>query len=220
MPALGGWDQVLALAREAQQNREYAWALELLGYLWRVNADDPELRQLKADLLRTSGQRTTSMIARALSLTEARAVEGKTQVPRLVPPTVEQIQSCEPGEFVNRHRVRIDPEKAKDADAMIRFVFSDAANTAVALHVRRGVAEFIPDAARYYRQPDFTLTLTRAVWTKLYLSEATVTQLAGDGALQVTGDAAACDRVLDLFDKFEPARNTLIPNAQVNHHHT
>jgi alkyl sulfatase BDS1-like metallo-beta-lactamase superfamily hydrolase len=218
VPALGGRDKVLALARDAQQKKEYAWALELTGYLWRVNPNDTELRRLRADLLRTAAQLTTSMIARALSLTEALALEGKANVPRLVPPTVEQIKSFEPGEFVNRHRIRIDPVKAKDTDAMIRFEFTDASNKAVALHVRRGVVEYAENADRYYRKPDFTLVLTREVWTKLYLNQATVAQLATANALKVTGDAAACDRVLDLFDKFEPGKNTLVPPNNLGRH--
>jgi alkyl sulfatase BDS1-like metallo-beta-lactamase superfamily hydrolase len=203
VPALGGRDKVLALARDARQNKEYAWALELVGYLWRLDPNDAELRRLKADLLRTAAQHTTSMIARPLSLTATLALEGKAKVPRLVPPTIEQIKSLEPGEFVNRHRIRIDPVKAKDTDAMIRFEFTDAGNKAVALHVRRGVVEYTDNADRYYRKPDFTLVLTRETWTKLHLNQATVAQLAASSELKVTGDVAACDRVLDLFDKFD-----------------
>jgi alkyl sulfatase BDS1-like metallo-beta-lactamase superfamily hydrolase len=203
VPALGGRDKVLALARDARQNKEYAWALELVGYLWRLDPNDAELRRLKADLLRTAAQHTTSMIARPLSLTATLALEGKAKVPRLVPPTIEQIKSLEPGEFVNRHRIRIDPVKAKDTDAMIRFEFTDAGNKAVALHVRRGVVEYTDNADRYYRKPDFTLVLTRETWTKLHLNQATVAQLAASSELKVIGDVAACDRVLDLFDKFD-----------------
>ena len=211
VPALGGRDKVLALAKDAQQKKEYAWALELAGYLWRVDPSDAELRRLKADLLRAAAQHTTSMIARTLSLTEALALEGKVKVPKLVPPTVEQIKSFEPGEFVNRHRIRIDPLKAKDTDSMIRFEFTDAQNKAVALHIRRGVVEYVETPDSYYRKPDFTLALTRDVWAKLYLSQATVAQLASSGALKIAGDSAGCDQVLELFDKFDLAKNTLIP---------
>jgi alkyl sulfatase BDS1-like metallo-beta-lactamase superfamily hydrolase len=216
VPALGGRDQVLALAREAQQKNEYA--LELAGYLWRIDPTDAELRRLKADLLRAADQHTTSMIARPLSLAASLALEDKVKVPRLVPPTVEQIKSFEPGEFINCHRIRIDPVKAKDTDAMIRFEFTDADNKAVALHVRRGVVEYIENPDRYYRKPDFTLALTREVWAKLYLNQATVEQLADARAMKVTGDAAACNGVLDLFDKFDPAKNTLIPTGETLPH--
>jgi alkyl sulfatase BDS1-like metallo-beta-lactamase superfamily hydrolase len=185
--------------------------LELVGYLWRVGPNDTEVRQLKADLLRSAAQRTTSMIARTFSLSAALALEGKATVPRLVPPTIEQFKSFGPGEFVDRYRIRIDPIKAKDTDTMIRFEFTDANNKAVALHVRRGAVEYVENPDQYYRKPDFTLSLTREVWAKLYLNQATVAQLADSGELKITGDAAACDRVLDLFDKFESARNTLVP---------
>jgi alkyl sulfatase BDS1-like metallo-beta-lactamase superfamily hydrolase len=40
VPALGGRDKVLALAREAKLKKEYAWALELAGYLWRIDPTD------------------------------------------------------------------------------------------------------------------------------------------------------------------------------------
>jgi alkyl sulfatase BDS1-like metallo-beta-lactamase superfamily hydrolase len=73
----------------------------------------------------------------------------------------------------------------------------------VGLHVRRGVVEFVESPDRYCRRPDFTLALTREAWATLYLNQATVAQLAGTGALKVTGDAAAADRVLALFDTFE-----------------
>ena len=203
VPALGGRDKVLALAKGAQQNKEYAWAMELVGYLWQLNPNDTELRQLKADLLRTAAQNTTSMIARSFSLSAALDLEGKAKVPRLIPPNLAQIKSTDAGEFVNRHRVRIDPIKAKDTDAMIRFEFTDANNKAVALHIRRGVAEYTDNADRYYRKPDFTLSLTRDAWAKLHLNQATVAQLVNAGELKIVGDAAACDRVLDLFDKFD-----------------
>jgi alkyl sulfatase BDS1-like metallo-beta-lactamase superfamily hydrolase len=100
---------------------------------------------------------------------------------------------------------------------MIRFEFTDANGRAVALHVRRGAVEYVDDPDRYYRRPDFTLGLTRDTWAKLYLNQVTVVQAAREGALKVTGDATACDRVLDLFDTFDPTKNTLVP-PEAKHH--
>jgi alkyl sulfatase BDS1-like metallo-beta-lactamase superfamily hydrolase len=124
---------------------------------------------------------------------------------RFAPPIDQVIAPLLKGEFVNRHRIRIDPVNAKDTDATIRFEFTDAANKAVALHVRRGVVEYVDNPDRHCRQPDLTLSLTREAWTKLHLNQATVAQLAGAGELKITGDAAACDRVLDLFAKLDAA---------------
>jgi alkyl sulfatase BDS1-like metallo-beta-lactamase superfamily hydrolase len=93
-------------------------------------------------------------------------------------------QLFEPGEFVNRYRIRIDPIKAKDTDVMIRFEFTDADNKVVALHVRLGVVEYVDNADKHYREPDFTLALTRELWAKLYLNQTTVAQLASAGMLK------------------------------------
>jgi linear primary-alkylsulfatase len=131
-----------------------------------------------------------------------------------VAPTVEQIKASEPGTFVNYHRVRIDPIKAQNTDAMIRFEFTDGSNKPVVLHVRRGVVEYIEDPDRYFRKPDFTIASTRETWAKLCLSEATVQQLVANGQAKVTGRTVACDRVLDLFDKLDPVKNTLVPRIQ------
>jgi alkyl sulfatase BDS1-like metallo-beta-lactamase superfamily hydrolase len=97
---------------------------------------------------------------------------------------------------------------AKDTDSMLRIEFTDVDNEAVALHVCRGVVEYVENPDRYYREHDFTLILTRETWAKLYLDQATVKQLAEAGALTITGDPPACDRLLGLFDPFTPAQGT------------
>jgi hypothetical protein len=40
------------------------------------------------------------------------------------------------------------------------------------------------------------------------LSEATVQQVVANGKAKVIGHTVACDRVLDLFDKLDPVKNT------------
>jgi hypothetical protein len=59
-----------------------------------------------------------------------------------------------------------------------------------------------------------TIALTRETWAKLYLSEAIVQQLVASGEAKFIGDTVACDRVLDLFDKLDQVKNTLVPRIQ------
>ena len=92
---------------------------------------------------------------------------------------------------------------------MVAFAFPDKT---VALHVRRGIAEFVPDPTKYLRKPDITLAMDGETWAKLYLNQMDLKQLAESGAVKVTqGDAAAAAKILDLFDKFDPVRNATIP---------
>jgi len=52
VPLMGGRDKVLVAARAAFEKKEYAWTAQLVNYLYRLNPQDKEARQLKADALR------------------------------------------------------------------------------------------------------------------------------------------------------------------------
>ena len=166
---MGGKGKVVVAAKAALDAKEYAWGAQLVQYVYLLDPTAKDVRQLKADLLRQMGHRTTGSIARAFLLSEARALEGEVTIPRLIPPTPEIIAES-PDTFVDYFRVRIDPRKAQDTDKVVQFVFTDKGNKAVALHVRRGVVEYIPVPADYYRKPDYVVELDSESWAALYLS--------------------------------------------------
>lgn len=66
--------------------------------------------------------------------------------------------------------VRIDPAKSGETDKVIRLEFTDGEKPVVGLHVRRAVAEFLPDPDEHYRDADLTIALSGEAWTGLYLS--------------------------------------------------
>ena len=208
---MGGKAKVVAAARTALGAKEYAWGTQLIQYVYLLDPTDKDVRQLKADLLRQMAYRTTGSIARAFLMSEALALEGKVAIPRLVPPTPKIIADS-PDTFVNFFRVRIDPRKAQDTDKVIQFVFTDKENKAVGLHVRRGIVEYIPVPADYYRKPDYVMELGSEAWAALYLSSTDLAKAVAAGKIKLTkgfqGDVAG---LLDLFDKLVPTRNYKIP---------
>jgi len=208
---IGGKTKVVAAARAALDAKEYAWGAQLIQYVYLLDPTDKEVRQLKADLLRQMAYRTTGSIARAFLMSEALALEGKVTIPRLVPPSPEIIAQS-PDTFVDFFRVRIDPKKAQDTDKVVEFVFTDKGNQAVALHVRRGVVEYIPVPADYYREADTIVQLDSKTWAALYLSSTDLRKAVADGKAKLAkGDQEQVAGVLDLFDKFVPTRNYKIP---------
>jgi alkyl sulfatase BDS1-like metallo-beta-lactamase superfamily hydrolase len=208
---MGGKGKVVAVARRALQNKEYAWGTQLIQYVYLLDPTDREVRQVKADLLRQMAYRTTGSIARAFLMSEALALEGKVTIPRLVPPSPEIIAES-PDTFVDFFRVRVDPRKAQDTDAVVQFVFPDKENKAVALHVRRGVVEYVPVPADYYQEPDYVAELDSETWAALYLSSIDLAEAAADGKVKLTkGNATELAKLFDLFDKFVPTRNYKIP---------
>jgi hypothetical protein len=167
---MGGKDKVVSAAKSALDKKEFFWGAQVIQYVYLLEPENKEVRNLKAELLRQMAYRTTGSIARAFLMTEALALEGKVNYPKLMPPGVEIIAAL-PETFVNFFRVRIDPKKSENTDKVVEFVFTDKGNHAVALHVRRGIAEYIPVPADYFRESDFVLNLDSETWVGLYLSE-------------------------------------------------
>ena len=211
--ALGGRAKVLALARKAGDEKQYAWALELANYVYRVDPHDAAARKLKAELLRRSAQASTSMLARSIMLSQALALEEKIRLPRLVAPEASEI-AADPAKFVRMYRVRIDPMKAKNVDSVVQFSFTDGKKQSVAMHIRHGVVEYIENPGGYYRRADLILELSGDAWAKLYRNEATLSDLVKAGRVKVTGDSGKADAQLALFDSFDPEKNQLVPPAR------
>ncbi len=196
---IGGSDKVVAAARAAYDRKEYAWAAQLVRHVYLIEPENPEARKVMTDALRKLGQISISSIGRSFTLSEARALESKEKIPRIVPPKPEMIART-PELFVNYYRVRIDPRKSEEIDKVVAFDFG--AKT-VALHVRRGVAEYIDNPDAYYREADIVLSLDGSAWADLYLNRASFAGEVEAGKVRVTkGSAREAGEILATFDSF------------------
>jgi alkyl sulfatase BDS1-like metallo-beta-lactamase superfamily hydrolase len=99
---MGGRDKVVAAAKEALDKREYAWAAELVNYFYKIDPNDAEARQVKADALRKLGELAIGSIGRSFLISEARVLEGKGTIPKVVPPNPALI-AADPTTYVNYH---------------------------------------------------------------------------------------------------------------------
>jgi alkyl sulfatase BDS1-like metallo-beta-lactamase superfamily hydrolase len=209
---IGGRDKVVSAARAALEQNEYAWAAQLIQYAYRLDPLDSEVRQLKADILRKLGQLATGSIPRAFLLSEALALEGTVSIPRLIPPTPASIAEA-PATFVDFFRVRIDPRASQDTDKVLQFMFTGEGNPTVGLHVRRGIAEYLPVPADHYREADFVMELDGETWSKLYLNEIGVVEAIDSQSIKLAqGDREELVAIFAMFDRYQPARNIKIPS--------
>ena len=214
VPLMGGRDKVLAAAAVAMEKKEYSWAAQLVNYLYQLDPQDTEVRQLKADALRQMAYVSTGGNDRAHLMSQALSLEGKVTIPRLIPPAPETIAGS-PATYVDYFRVRIDPKKSGETNSFVRFDFDDGSSAG--LHIRRAIAEFIAEPDNYAREPDITLALSGESWAGLYLSQATPADMIKSGDIKVTGDASEAARLIDLFDRFEPEQAVVIPPAFKSH---
>jgi alkyl sulfatase BDS1-like metallo-beta-lactamase superfamily hydrolase len=214
VPLMGGREKVLEAAKAALNTKEYAWAAKLANQLYLIDNQDNDARQLKADALRQMAYVSTGSSDRAHLMSQALALEGKVNIARVVPPPPAVI-AASPTTFVDYFRVRIDPRKSDTTNKFIRFDFSDG--TRAGLHVRRAVAEFIAEPGKFQRKPDVVLAMSGETWAKLYVSQATPEELINSGEIKVTGDPDEAAGLIDLFDRYSPARAVVIPTATLDH---
>ena len=214
VPLMGGRDKVLEAARDALDKKEYAWAARLADQVYLIDNQDMDARQLKADALRQMAYVSTGGSDRAHLMSQALALEGKVNIARVVPPPPALV-AARPTTFVNYFRVRIDPKKSDTTNKFIRFDFSDGSQAG--LHVRRAVVEFVAEPEKYQRKPDVVLAMSGETWAKLYMSLATPEELIETGDIKVTGDAEEAARVINLFDRYSPAKAVVIPSAMLDH---
>jgi alkyl sulfatase BDS1-like metallo-beta-lactamase superfamily hydrolase len=207
---MGGKENVVKAAKKALDKKEYAWGAQIIQYVYLLEPENKEVRNLKSELLRQMAYRTTGSIARAFLMTETLALEGKVTYPKLIPPGAVTIAGS-PETFVNFFRVRIDPRKSENTDKVVEFVFTDKGNHAVALHVRRGIAEYIPVPADYFRKSDYVLKLDSETWVGLYLSAVSLTDAVDSGKVKLTGKKDDVVNIFDMFDKFRPTKNYMVP---------
>lgn len=207
---MGGKEKVIQATRTAFGKNEFAWAAELIQNVYLLDVNDQEVRQLKADILRQLAYRTTGSISRGFLLSDAQALEGKIQAPLVILPSPEIIAES-PATFVDYYRIYIDPDKSKDTDKVIEFVFTDQKDQRVALHIRRGVVEFVPEPSSYLKKADFVLELDGKTWSELYLNSNTLAEAIASDKVKVEGEQKEVVMLFDMFDKFNPENNYMVP---------
>ena len=206
---IGGRDKVMQEAQAAYDRKEYAWSAQLVNYLYKLDQQDNDVKLFKAKVLRQLAYLSTGANARSHLLTQAQALEGKIVVPRIVPPQPEAIAAA-PMVTVEHFRVRLDPLKSGETDKVIHFDFGGK-NKTVGLHVRRAVAEFLDEPNEHYKPADVVLSLSGKTWTKLFLSQSTVSELVNSGEIKMTqGSAEDADQLINLFDKYKPHKALLV----------
>jgi alkyl sulfatase BDS1-like metallo-beta-lactamase superfamily hydrolase len=157
---MGGRDAVYAAAVEAAEKGDQQWAAELLTHIIRINHDDWDARNLKADALRQIGYTHTNNNWRNWYLTSAAELDGTIDYSRqldLAAP--DMVRAFPTSKLVESFRYRLAAENTLDVHMTMGFSFPDV-NEAFGLEIRRGVAQFyehMPEGA------DVVLEMDRAI---------------------------------------------------------
>ncbi len=206
----GGVEAVKRDLRQTLKNREWAWSAELAGYLLKVVPDDPDARQLLADALRQMGYNTEASIPRSWYLTRALALEGKLQIPTVMFMGPEVVLDAAPEVYVNQYRVRLDPRASYGQEQLLGITLMGTDSPTMGLHVRSGVAEFVPDVSKHQRQPDISIEMSMAAWARYVVGDLTLDDLLARDDVK-TSDRKAVRKFFSWFDQVHPSKTALVP---------
>jgi len=197
--AMGGADQVLALAQAAHDAGDDRWAATLLDHLVFAAPSNTRAKALLAAVYEQLGYRAESAPWRDVYLTGALelrdGVQGTAADPRRA---LGLLRNTPVERFLDSMTVRIDGPAADGKRYKFNFVFTDVGETHVleldnaVLHHRR--AEAVADA-------DATVHLTRELLLRLGIGEAGLKELVMSDELQVDGSRLKLLSFLSLLDK-------------------
>ncbi|MCH8073784.1 MAG: MBL fold metallo-hydrolase [Proteobacteria bacterium] len=206
----GGVDAVKTELHKTIKNREYAWSAELAGYLLKAAPDDAQARQLLADALRQMGYNTEASIPRSWYLTKALALEGKLHIPTVMFTGPDSVLKSAPDTYVNQYRVRLDPKVSYGKEQLLAITLAGTGSPTMGLHVRSGVAEFVPDVTKHFRKPDISIHMSMEAWAGYFVGDISLIELLEREDVKASNTGRVKDFFI-LFDQVHPSKAALIP---------
>ena len=211
--AMGGADSVLRQMREAMEQGDYRWAVQLGNHLVFADPQNAAARAAQADALEQLGYQSENSLWRNMYLTGARELRhGALAVPARNP--ADLVRAMEPALFFDYMGVRLDADKAVGHDMTLNWVFSDLGKP-FALTVRNGVLTYREDSR--HARPDATVTMSKATLDRISLRQLDLQAALRGGEIRVEGNARKLPELMGLLATFNPAFNIVTPQAQPQH---
>lgn len=210
----GGVQAVKTAVAQSIDGGELAWAAELGGYLVKVAPQDQEARQLLANALRQMGYNTMATIPRSWYLTRALALEGKVQIPVAMHGDTSSVLGSPPETFVKHYRVRLDPKASVGKEQQLSITLRGTESPTMALHVRGGVAEFVPDVNKYNRESDISISMPLDAWASYYVGDISLAELLDRPGVKAS-DQQQVKAFFSLFDQVHASKALLISPSSI-----
>jgi alkyl sulfatase BDS1-like metallo-beta-lactamase superfamily hydrolase len=199
--AVGGADVLLEKARIAFDDGDYRWVAELVNHLVFADPANEAARLLQADALEQLGYQAESGPWRAFYLTaamELRHPRPPSDVPR--PGAAGAIRGLPAEELLNAMAVRLNGPKAGTREITLNLRIQDSGQHFL-VSLENAVLNYLPN--RSAATVDAEVTIVREALADLLLKTRSVAELAADGHVEISGDSAALETLIDLLDVFD-----------------
>ena len=197
---MGGAEAAIRRAREDFARGEYRFVAEAMSHVVFADPGNVDARHLGADALEQLGYAAESATWRnayllgALELRQERPASGGR-----APVSPDVVRAMSLDLFFDYLAVRLDGKRAEGRRLVIDWVFADLGQR-YALNLENCALTYLAD--RRSERPDATVTLERAVLTRLLLRELAVPDAVAKGLITIDGDASAVADLFGLLDDF------------------
>ena len=191
----GGTEALLRRAGEAAAKKDHRWALELVGYLLRLDPASKKARELRAQSLAALGEAQQNAPARNYYLTQGKEAREGIVVRSPVKLNRETAHALALASLFEMTATNLDPEASKDARRSVVFRCGDT-GAVFTVHVRRGVAEV---RARLDPGTDLIATADSGTWKEVLTHMLKVGDALAGGRVKVEGEGKVLREFLALF---------------------
>ena len=200
--AMGGAAKVKAMAREAYDAGDYAWAAELLNHVVMSDSADADAKDLLARCYDQLGWQSEPSTWRNIYLTGAQELRTGVSPPRATPAAqMAALANLPLGQLIDLLAVRLNPEKAQGQTAKFAFVLTDS-NERTFITIANGV--LVHEEITAPEPADATLTLTRADFLAGIFGGQPLPPKIASGAVKLDGNPAALLKLQQWMDGPNP----------------
>ena len=139
----GGEIKLFDYAKQYLDKGNYQAALQLSGYIIRLNPENKKAREVRIQALSALGERESNANARHYYLTEALEMRNKFVAQPKIKLDPQMIKRFPLSLFFDSLAVNLNPVKSADLEKRVGIKFTDT-DEAYTIHIRRGVAEITP----------------------------------------------------------------------------
>jgi alkyl sulfatase BDS1-like metallo-beta-lactamase superfamily hydrolase len=204
--ALGGSDRTLALARNAMIDGDYRWASDLLQNLVFAAPDNATAKALLAESYEQQGFQSESAIWRNQFLAAARDLR-QGRVPGTAVQSTDLIAAISTQELLDSAATRFAPERFGARRITVGIDLPDRKETAM---IEANGRVLIGRTGALPAAPDVTIRGPRAMLLAMLFLKQPVSAMQTAG-LQVEGDAAALQALLDALDPVSQGFDIVLP---------
>ena len=203
----GGPDALLENARQAYEDGDYRWVVEVVNHLVFADPANAAARELQAQALEQLAFGAENGTWRNFFLMGARELRhGAAGTATAV--SADVLRGLSTSQILDAIAIQIDGPRAGELQIAMHWRLPDAGEE-FAVTLTNGVLTHRAGDAR--GAVDATVTVERAALNELLLGAATPEQLAASGRLSIDGDASLLAQLLGLLDPPDPGFAIVTP---------